>query len=82
MTLEYRWLHETVRKRFASDAAMEAFLPQALSADDLSRKSDGRYLSAMTQRVFQAGMQHFHEWYRRSIGPALEPEGKLETGSA
>lgn len=58
MTLEYRWLHDTVRQRFASDAALEAFLPRPLSADELRQKTDGRYLSAMTQRVFQAGMQH------------------------
>lgn len=58
MTLEYRWLHDTVRQRFASDAALEAFLPRPLSADELRQETDGRYLSAMTQRVFQAGMQH------------------------
>ncbi|ODU10350.1 MAG: 3-methyladenine DNA glycosylase [Rubrivivax sp. SCN 71-131] len=58
MTLDYPWLHETVRKRFESDAAMEAFLPQPLSAAELEAQGDDRYLSAMTQRVFQAGMQH------------------------
>ncbi|HNU11338.1 MAG TPA: DNA-3-methyladenine glycosylase I [Rubrivivax sp.] len=58
MTLDYRWLHDTVRKRFESDAAMEAFLPHPLSAAELRAKGDDRYLSAMTQRVFQAGMQH------------------------
>lgn len=58
MTLDYRWLHDTVRERFESDAAMEAFLPRALDAEALKRKGDDRYLSAMTQRVFQAGMQH------------------------
>ncbi len=56
--VNYQCLHDTVRARFDSDAAMEAFLPQALSADALRRKEDDRYLSAMTQRVFQAGMQH------------------------
>ena len=58
MTLTYRWLHDTVRARFASDAAFEAFLPQALDPQELRRKGDDRYLSAMSQRVFQAGMQH------------------------
>lgn len=58
MNLSYPWLHDTVRARFDSDAAMEAFLPQALAPDELRRKGDDRYLSAMTQRVFQAGMQH------------------------
>ncbi len=58
MTLDYSWLHDTVRKRFESDAAMEAFLPQARTPDELRRIGDDRYLSAMTRRVFQAGMQH------------------------
>lgn len=58
MTLDYRWLYDTVRKRFDSDEAMEAFLPKALTAEELKRKGDDRYLSAMSQRVFQAGMQH------------------------
>ncbi|MGB6009519.1 DNA-3-methyladenine glycosylase I [Castellaniella sp.] len=58
MNLTYRWLHDTVRARFDSDTAMEAFLPQTLAPDELRRKGDDRYLSAMTQRIFQAGMQH------------------------
>jgi len=58
MDLTYPWLYGTVRRRFDSDEAMEAFLPQALAHDALVRKGDDRYLSAMTQRVFQAGMQH------------------------
>ncbi|CAM5201668.1 DNA-3-methyladenine glycosylase I OS=Castellaniella defragrans OX=75697 GN=HNR28_002627 PE=4 SV=1 [Castellaniella defragrans] len=58
MNLTYQWLHDTVRARFASDEAMEAALPQPLGPDELKRKGDNRYLSAMTQRVFQAGMQH------------------------
>lgn len=58
MDLTYQWLHDTVRKRFDSEQAMESFLPQALTAQQLQEKGDNRYLSAMTQRVFQAGMQH------------------------
>lgn len=58
MTIDYRWLYDTVRERFESDRAMEDFLPKALSAEELKRKGDDRYLSAMSQRVFQAGMQH------------------------
>lgn len=58
MNLTYPWLYDAVRKRFDSDAALEAFMPQPLSPDDLRRKGNDRYLSAMTQRVFQAGMQH------------------------
>src|SRR5690554_2644082 len=58
MTLDYCWLYDTVRKRFESDEAFEAFLPQALTPEALKQKGDDRYLSAMSQRVFQAGMQH------------------------
>lgn len=58
MTLNYDWLYETVRKRFESDEALEAFLPRALTSEELKQKGDDRYLSAMSQRVFQAGMQH------------------------
>ena len=58
MNLTYQWLCDTVRKRFDSDEAMEAFLPQPLAPDELKRKGNDRYLSAMTQRIFQAGMQH------------------------
>lgn len=58
MPIDYRWLYDTVRARFDSDAAMEAFLPKALTADELKQKGDDRYLSAMSRRIFQAGMQH------------------------
>jgi DNA-3-methyladenine glycosylase I len=56
--LDYHWLYDTVRQRFESDEALEAFLPSALSADALKQIGDDRYLSAMSRRVFQAGMQH------------------------
>ena len=58
MAIDYPWLYDTVRKRFDSDQAMEAFLPKALTPEELRLKGDDRYLSAMSQRVFQAGMQH------------------------
>ncbi len=58
MTLTYQWLYDTVRKRFESDDALEAFLPRALASEALADMGDDRYLSAMTRRVFQAGMQH------------------------
>ena len=56
--MDYQWLYDTVRARFDSDAAMEAVMPLVLSDQALRDKGDDRYLSAMTQRVFQAGMQH------------------------
>lgn len=58
MTLDYHWLYDTVRARFESDAALEAFLPQALTPQALKVQGDDRYLSAMTRRVFHAGVQH------------------------
>jgi len=58
MNLTYQWLHDTVRARFDSDETMDAFLPRALEPEELKRKGDDRYLSAMTQRIFQAGMRH------------------------
>lgn len=58
MTLNYQNLYNMVRQRFDSDAAMESYLPVALSCEELRQKGDDRYLSAMSQRVFQAGMKH------------------------
>lgn len=36
MALEYVWLYDTVRERFESDEALEAFLPKALTSEALS----------------------------------------------
>ncbi|TDB02970.1 DNA-3-methyladenine glycosylase I [Halomonas marinisediminis] len=58
MALDYRWLQDTVRDRFDSDDAMEAFLPRPLTPDQLKQLGDDRYLSAMSLRVFRAGMTH------------------------
>ena len=58
MALDYRWLHDTVRNRFDCDDAMEAFLPRPLTPDQLKQLGDDRYLSAMSLRVFRAGMKH------------------------
>lgn len=58
MTINYEWLYATVRKRFPSDQALEDFLPKALTPQELIAQGDDRYLSAMTRRVFQAGMTH------------------------
>lgn len=58
MSIDYHWLYDTARKRFESDEAMEAFLPKALTPEELKQKGDDRYLSAMSRRVFQAGMKH------------------------
>lgn len=58
MLIDYSWLYDTVARRFDSTAALEASLPLPLSPQALRAQGDDRYLSAMTRRVFQAGMQH------------------------
>lgn len=57
-TLSYPWLHDMLVRRFGSEAALEQMLPQPLSSEALRHQGDDRYLSAMTQRVFQAGLRH------------------------
>lgn len=58
MAIAYAWLHGMLVQRFGSEAALESALPQPLSSEALRQKSSDRYLSAMTQRVFQAGLRH------------------------
>lgn len=55
---DYKWLHEYNLNRFGSAAALEARLPDARSAAQLRKIGDDRYLSAMAQRVFRAGLKH------------------------
>lgn len=56
--IDYDWLYGLVRQRFASADALEAFLPTCRTPDELRTLDDSRYLSAMTQRIFRAGMTH------------------------
>lgn len=58
MKIDYQWLYATVRKRFNNDELLEAFLPKAKTSQELAALGDDRYLSAMSRRVFQAGMTH------------------------
>lgn len=58
MVIDYLWLYDRVRQRFTSDEAMESYLPMPLTPEELAAKTDDRYLSAMSQRIFRAGMQH------------------------
>ena len=58
MTIAYTWLHDMLVQRFGSEAALESALPRSLSPEALRQKGGDRYLSAMTQRVFQAGLRH------------------------
>jgi 3-methyladenine DNA glycosylase Tag len=55
---DYKWLHEYNLNRFGSVAALEAHLPDARSTAQLRRIGNDRYLSALAQRVFRAGLKH------------------------
>ncbi|MGV8917475.1 MAG: DNA-3-methyladenine glycosylase I [Pseudomonas sp.] len=55
---DYQWLHEYNLNRFGSTAALEAHLPDAKSPAQLRKISNDRYLSALAQRVFRAGLKH------------------------
>lgn len=58
MPITYEWLYQKALARFASAQELEAFLPKAQSSAELAALGDDRYLSAITLRVFQAGMRH------------------------
>ena len=55
---DYKWLHEYCLNRFGSAKALEARLPQPLSAAQLRALSDDRYLSLISLRIFRAGLKH------------------------
>lgn len=55
---DYKWLHEYNLNRFGSAAALEAHLPDAKSSAQLRKIGNDRYLSALSQRVFRAGLKH------------------------
>jgi 3-methyladenine DNA glycosylase Tag len=55
---DYKWLHEYNLNRFGSAAALEAHLPDARSTAQLRKIGNDRYLSALAQRVFRAGLKH------------------------
>lgn len=51
-------IYAKVRAQFASEQALEAVLPRAVTAATLKKRSDAYYLSMMSRRVFRAGLQH------------------------
>ena len=55
---DYKWLHEYCLNRFGSAKALEARLPQPLSAAQLRALGDDRYLSTISLRIFRAGLKH------------------------
>jgi 3-methyladenine DNA glycosylase Tag len=55
---DYKWLHEYCLNRFGSAEALEARLPQPRSDAELRALGDDRYLSAISLRIFRAGLKH------------------------
>lgn len=55
---DYKWLHEYCLNRFGSAEALEARLPQPHSDAELRALGDDRYLSAISLRIFRAGLKH------------------------
>jgi 3-methyladenine DNA glycosylase Tag len=55
---DYQWLHEYNLNRFGSAAALEAHLPDHATSAQLRKIPNDRYLSALAQRVFRAGLKH------------------------
>lgn len=55
---DYQWLHEYNLNRFGSAAALEAHLPKHATSAQLRKIPNDRYLSALAQRVFRAGLKH------------------------
>ncbi|TDF81069.1 DNA-3-methyladenine glycosylase I [Pseudomonas sp. H9] len=55
---DYQWLYEYCLNRFGSAEALEAYLPQAKTPEQLRAISADRYLSMLALRVFRAGLKH------------------------
>lgn len=55
---DYRWLHEFCLNRFGSAQALEARLPTPQADETLRARSDDRYLSLLSLRIFRAGLKH------------------------
>ena len=52
-------------KRAGGETELEKLLPRPKSANELKAVGDGRYLSLMSRRIFQAGLKHAmvdHKW--------------------
>ncbi|WP_339668311.1 DNA-3-methyladenine glycosylase I [Dasania marina] len=51
-------IYQQVLKRFGSDKALQAFLIEPLSEQELIAADDKFYLSTMSRRIFRAGLKH------------------------
>lgn len=58
MAIDYQWLYEYALRRKGSITELENSLPQPATEHELIARTDDRYLSLMTQRVFRAGLRH------------------------
>ncbi|MDF2182762.1 DNA-3-methyladenine glycosylase I [Neptuniibacter sp. CAU 1671] len=54
---KFEWIYQHVSDRLGA-AATEVMLPQSLSDAELAEQPDDRLLSAMSRRVFRAGIKH------------------------
>ncbi len=51
-------IYQQVLNRFPAAAELEALLPQAKTEQQLVAVDDAQYLSAMSRRIFRAGLKH------------------------
>lgn len=58
MAIDYQWLYEYALRRKGSISELENCLPQPATEQELIARTDDRYLSLMSQRVFRAGLRH------------------------
>ena len=68
----FRIIEDRALRRLGNPEALEALMPAVLSGSELASHPDGYFLSAMSRRIFQAGMKHsviddrwpfFEEWF-------------------
>lgn len=55
---DFNWIYEHALARKGDQQALEALLPAAKTTDELAALGDDRYLSAMSLRIFRAGLKH------------------------
>jgi len=54
----YEEIFEQASRKFNSSEELESLMPAVLTKEQLENRSDAFYLSAMSRRIFQAGMRH------------------------
>lgn len=56
--IDFDALHRLATQRHGATSLSTAYLPQVLDAPDLMARDDAFYLSAMTRRIFRAGLRY------------------------